>query len=134
MSAILPDLNRRLHEVLSRCGPFDSNAALYTSFTDARIAAWRDRVPDSAYNRAERITALIDALCDQYNTQGNNALVLFLRVLQDTIPAEDACFTDLASLIRDLAPYLAPGTPDAAGPPPALADYLATLRARHSQL
>lgn len=41
--SIPPDLFQRLHKTLLRCGPFDSNAVLYTNFTGARIVAWRER-------------------------------------------------------------------------------------------
>ncbi|HDQ71441.1 MAG TPA: hypothetical protein ENN19_05010 [Chloroflexi bacterium] len=33
----------------SRCGPFDSAASLRATFTEARIHAWRDSVPDGTF-------------------------------------------------------------------------------------
>lgn len=127
MPAIPPDLNNRLIQTLTRCGPFDSNTALYTSFTDARIAAWRDRIPDSAHNRGERITALVDALHDQYNTQGENALVLFLHALCEQIPPADSCQQELATLADELEHTKQPIVSLRHLVPPILDTYLSSL-------
>jgi hypothetical protein len=107
MTGIPTLLQQRLRDTLSRCGLFDSAASLRTVFTDARIYPWRDSVPDSTLNRAERVAALIDALHDQANDQGDNALVLFLRVLAEQTVEATACHAELGQLAADLAHALA---------------------------
>jgi hypothetical protein len=48
------------------------------------------------------VAFLIDALMDQCTADGNNALVLFLRVLADRTSRGDACHAQLANLADTL--------------------------------
>jgi hypothetical protein len=74
-------------------------------FVDARLSPWRDWLPD-APTPAERVLAVIEALSERYNPQGENALVLFLRVLSDNVPLGDACHHELAALAEETAAAL----------------------------
>jgi hypothetical protein len=109
--AIPPELKHRLRTTLLRCGPFESDRALRATFVDARIAPWRDAIPDNTPSRGRRVDDLIDALCDQSNDRGENALVLFLQTLADRANPGDACHHHLAQLAGELAAV----SPDRAG-------------------
>ena len=101
MPGIPPDLARRLHETLNRCGPFDSDRSLRAVFIAARIHPWRDSVPEAA-SRAGRVNAIIAALLEQRDSHGNPALALFVEVLAENIAPGDACHRDLATLAAEL--------------------------------
>ncbi|MBN2392473.1 MAG: GTP-binding protein [Anaerolineae bacterium] len=88
----------QLRETLLRCGPLDSDAALRTLFTDARLYPWRDRIPDSTRTREARVDALIDALLEQRTSRGENALSLLLHILAEKVDPGDACHHDLRVL------------------------------------
>jgi tetratricopeptide (TPR) repeat protein len=101
MPAIPPNLNRRLREILLKCGPFGNENNLRALFSDGRIYPWRDRVPEAS-SPDERVSALINALLDLQDQQGNYVLSLFLRVLADYAPTGDVCREQLAQLDREL--------------------------------
>lgn len=101
MAGLSTDIIGQLREVLLRCGPFDSNRSLRAVFTDGRIYAWRDRVPEAG-SRAGRVDALIDELLDRTNPQGVPALALFAEVLADRVSPGDACRHSLAQVAVDL--------------------------------
>ncbi len=101
MQGLPPDLARRLRETLSRCGPFESDRALRAAFVDARLAPWRDSLPE-ADSRAVRVNALIAALLDRRDIHGNPALVLFVEVLAESVAPGDACHGDLAALAVEM--------------------------------
>lgn len=129
MTGLSPDLSRRLREILTRCGPFDSNTSLRAAFVDARLAPWRDSVPE-ADSRAARVNALIAALLEQRNSHGNPALALFVEVLAESVASGDACHGELAALAAEVQHVLAGET---AGPAFASADPQAALiRARRA--
>ena len=113
--AIPAKLEQRLRRTLLRCGPFESDAALCTVFVDARIAGWRDHIPDSTPSRARRVEAFIESLRDRRNANGEEALVLFLHVLADRTPSGDSCRRELATCAAELA-ALSEVTPDEAPP------------------
>jgi len=95
MSGISSGLYRQLRTTLLSCGPFDSNDQLKAVFVDARISLWRHAIPQTG-SAAGRADAIIGYLTDQYNTQQENALVLFLRVLSERMDPGDICHHDLA--------------------------------------
>ena len=101
MPGIPPELVRRLHETLTNCGPFDSDRSLRATFTDARIYPWRDSIPE-AKSRAARVNALVSALLDQADAQGNPALALFVEVLAGGVSPGDACHGQLVQLASEL--------------------------------
>ncbi len=102
MPAIPAELTQRLRNTLNRCSPLDSDHALRAVFVDARLAPWRDRVPENTSDRAARVNLLIAALCDKTNARGDNALLLLLRVLAEHTPPDDALHNDLAQLAADI--------------------------------
>ena len=101
MPSIPPDLARRLHETLNRCGPFDSDRSLRAVFTDARIHPWRDSVPE-AKSLAACVNAIIAALLKKRDIHGNPALALFVEVLAEQVSPADACHQDLVNLAAEL--------------------------------
>lgn len=101
-AGLAPELLTRLTQVLLRCGPFASDRELRAAFVDARIAAWRDRLPEAS-SRQERVQALVNTLFDQADAQGNSVLLLFVCVLRDHVHAGDACERELQALADALA-------------------------------
>jgi hypothetical protein len=100
--SIPPELYLKLQTILLRCGPFRSDNALSPLFVDSRISQWRDLLP-SRDNPAERAQAVIEKLSERNNAQGENALVLLLRVLRDRTSSGDACCGQLDALANELA-------------------------------
>jgi hypothetical protein len=97
------DLDSRLRNAFDHCEAFESDRALRAVFRDARLYAWRNRVPENNPDRATRIAVLIDTLLDQTNTQGEHGLVLFVHVLTEDISPDDALHAELSTLATDLA-------------------------------
>lgn len=100
-TGISPALSKQLLTTLPRCGPFRSSEELKAVFTDMRISAWRNWVPE-AETRAGRVEALIYHLYDQHDTEGRNALSLFLQVAADRLDPADGCRSELESLVKEL--------------------------------
>jgi len=94
-SGVSSEVYRQLRATLLSCGPFDSNDELKAVFVDARISPWRHAVPQ-AHSAVSRVDAIISYLSDKHNTQQENALVLFLRVLSERVDPGDICHQDLA--------------------------------------
>jgi tetratricopeptide (TPR) repeat protein len=101
MAGISPILYQKLRKTLLMCGPFESDRDLRITFVDTRLFVWRDRLPEASTATA-RAQNLISFLIDKYNNQGENALVLFLHVLQEQISPNDACHSELATLAYEL--------------------------------
>ena len=116
MPAIPPELTHRLYETLLRCGPFDSDRTLRPLFVDARLSAWRDLLPEAS-SRVERARAIVEALSERENPNGDNALALLLRVIAENTPPGDACRGQLATLAEEVAAALRAGALSAAAPP-----------------
>jgi adenylate kinase family enzyme len=109
--SISPNLNTRLREILLRCDEFKTDDALETVFVDERISEWAAALPE-ANSDSMRVQATIEYLTERRNTKGENALVLFLRVIYDPISPNDALHQQLKTLADELeqsAPL--PGTP-----------------------
>lgn len=98
MPVIPSELIRHLHEILARCSALDSDRALRSVFIDPRLAPWFNRVPENTPDRATRVALLIATLWDKADTQGDNALLLFLNVLAESTSIEDALHDELLSL------------------------------------
>lgn len=109
MAGIPANLMQRLKTTLLRCGPFDDDGSLRAIFADARINQWRNTLPN-ATSPADRVQRTIDHLSARYNRQGENALVLLLRVLCEYTPVDDQCCQEFAAFAAELEQY-AP-TPD----------------------
>lgn len=95
-------LRQELKQTLLKCDTFASHESLLAVFTDSRIATWRDEVPETK-TRADRVEQTIAKLFDQSNNKGENALSLFLSVLQDAISEGDALHNWLHQLSVRLA-------------------------------
>lgn len=104
-SGISSDLLQRLRTTLLRCGPFENDSALRTIFIDERISIWCNALPESD-SREKRVNNILDFLHKWKNDAGDNALVLFLRVLSDSKDLRDACKQNLVELAEDLAQAL----------------------------
>lgn len=107
-------LYQRVQAGLSRCSSFDSDRALRALCVDARVARWRDRLPEMTENRTERVRAVIGALIEQFDERGKNALVLLLAVLAENTPPGDILRSELMLLAQEAA-ILETGEPDAIG-------------------
>lgn len=66
-----------------------SDQELRAVFGHPRLRPWRNRVPQS-YSPTGRVDAVVDFLHNKANTDGHNALVLFLTVLSDNMKLEGA--------------------------------------------
>ncbi len=89
-----------LRSILLRCGPFDKNSSLEFVFLDSRINSWYNDLP-KAESKSEQVDVIIKHLYERYNGIGENALVLFLRVLSDYCVNGD-CPQKLAKLANEL--------------------------------
>ncbi len=114
--ALPSELEQRLRAAILRCGPFDSDSSLRAVFIDARIAAWREEIPDNTPSRGRRVAAFIESLLNQSDNNGNNALALVLHVLADRTPPGDSCHRELAEVANAVqnAAITVPGS----APPP----------------
>jgi len=102
MAGLDPELNRQLMATLRRCDAFSSNAELRNVFAmDTRLSPWAYNVPEAG-NPSSRVQAIIAFLHEKANIQGENALVLFLQVLQNLYAPSDAYFRELGALIVNL--------------------------------
>jgi hypothetical protein len=116
--SISPQLYQQVQATLLRCGAFRSDSDLPPLFIDSRISAWRYDLP-SANSTTRRVQAVVDYLLPLSNPNGENALVLFLRVLSDQKSHGDACYGQLGALADALARELKPSTvtaPDSGAP------------------
>jgi len=125
---ISADLIQRLRDVLTRCSALDSDRALRAVFVDERLASWINRVPENTPDRATRVALLVTAFCDKTNAQGDNALILLLRVLAEQISPDDALHNDLNQLADEFSAYppadLATLTSSTSKPVPFMVDDL----------
>ncbi len=96
------DILKRLKSVLLQCGPFSSDGALNAVFVDARLAPWQDSIPH-ADDPQTRVNFTIEFLQDQESADGENALVLLLRILSEDKDPGDACHRRLVQLAHDLS-------------------------------
>lgn len=113
-----PSTLARLRRVLQNCGPFNSDRALQSVFVDTRLSPWASYVPE-AENASARVDALISYLLLRQNSQGENALLLFLQVLRDRTNPKDSC----AGQLEDVINMLQSGPPDPTQSSAPLAKY-----------
>jgi serine/threonine-protein kinase len=100
-SGIPSDLYARLFDALLTCGPVNTDRDLRAMFVDASLRPWRNMLfeSDSPESRSRNT---IDLLYEQQNSVGENALVLFLRVLAKQKSASDSCYQKLLDLAVEL--------------------------------
>ena len=78
---------QEIRGALLECGPIGTDQELRATFSHPRLRPWRNRVPQS-FSPTGRVDAIIDFLHNKANTDGVNALVLFLTVLSDNMKLE----------------------------------------------
>jgi formylglycine-generating enzyme required for sulfatase activity len=101
MANIPPEIYDRLYNALLKSDGFASESQLRTYFDDNRISAWRATLKETRSPDA-RVREVITHLSERHSAQGDNGLVLFLRVLADQTPVNDAQHRELAQLAADL--------------------------------
>ncbi len=87
MSGLSTATYQEIRGALLECGPIGTDQELRAVFSHPRLRPWRNRVPQS-YSPTGRVDAVIDFLHNKANTDGHNALVLFLTVLSDNMRLE----------------------------------------------
>lgn len=97
------DLYGRLRKAFLASPQFASDATLRALFTDARIAPWRDLIPDNTPNRDARVAAITDTLHNRTAIDGQNALALFLYVMAEFTDPGDALHDTFLTLATDLS-------------------------------
>jgi len=94
-------LKKRLTTVLIDCHQFADEREFRALFVDSRIIAWRDKLPQ-ADNIEGRVQLLLSELQNQYDIKGNNALALFLAVLQAQFDPMNALHDQLSRLADEV--------------------------------
>ena len=111
MAGITSELHQQIRTVLLDCGPFDDNSQIRDLFTDSRISPWRFSLP-SRDNIIARVEAYIAFLASKHRADnGQNALVLLLRVLSDRLDEGSDCPHRLTAVANDLAAVLGEANP-----------------------
>lgn len=98
---ITPNLHRKLRDTLLECGLFDTDRQLQAIFVDERLYLWMGRLP-RADNLAHQVDLIIDYLRNKYNKNGDNALVLLLRVLSEELDPRDRCHQRMVGLADEM--------------------------------
>ncbi len=110
-----PDLLRRIREALLASGMFFSPETLRSLFVDARISAWRFRLPTAA-DEAERVRRVIGEFHDQFGADRGhgqtNVLVQLLYVVSDQMSPDDARHATLVALAQEWAALVTPPQPE----------------------
>ena len=113
MSGIPSNLHQQIRAVLLDCGPFDDNNQIRDLFADARISPWRFSLPNRD-NIIARVEAYIAFLAGKNRADdGQNALVLLLRVLSERLDEGGDCPGRLTAVANDLAAVLGGTRPTA---------------------
>jgi hypothetical protein len=102
MPGLPSSLLKRLRASLLDCGPFGSDRALVSVFTDERIAPWKNQVSD-AHSRKERVDLFISDFLNRKNNAGQNVLVLFLQAVYDQAEEDDECHRRLNDMAIEVA-------------------------------
>lgn len=97
-STITPELWEKLCSLVVATGVFDSQLALHSLFKDARLAPWKNQLPEtnSLIGRTDQVLAF---LMDRKTADGRNGLVLFLRVLIGRLKPEDFLASQLLEMV-----------------------------------
>lgn len=97
-------VENRLRQVLMRCAALNSDNSLKAIFVDARLHPFRERLSDceSHYDRVN----MVSSLRQYWSTNGDNLLVLVLRVLAEQTPSGDACHNELVKMAELLEEML----------------------------
>jgi hypothetical protein len=110
MPGLPPPLLRQLRQTLLDCGPFDSDRQLRTVFADARLAPWRNNLPE-ADSRVDRVNFFVADFAERRNRQGRSVLALFVQALHEQADEEDECYSRLDDLAVQVAAATGGGLP-----------------------
>lgn len=114
--AMPPDLHRRIRDALLASGMFFDPETTRSLFVDARLGAWRHRLP-TADNEAERVQRVIAKFFDCFGADRGhgptNVLAHLLYVLRDHFSPEDAHHARLTELADAWAALATPSRPEA---------------------
>ena len=110
MSGLPAPVLKKLKQTLLDCGPFGSDRALLTVFSDERITPWRNSVPE-AYNRRERVDLFVADFLNRRNSAGRSVLVLFLQAVYDQGIEEADCQERLNDVAIEVATALGDALP-----------------------
>lgn len=92
-----PDLMGDARSALLDCRLFDTQEELEALFVDSRIRPFGNRLME-CHSFNERVNMVIARLHNQHNSEGENALGLFLQVLSEQAAEGDMCKQRLANL------------------------------------
>ncbi|NLG42238.1 MAG: hypothetical protein GX547_03255 [Phycisphaerae bacterium] len=107
MPSLAPDILTRLRAALTRCTQLRDDAVLRALFADDRISPWANELPN-ALRASDRVAFVIDTLGDREHAgYGENALVLFLHALRDTVDPRDTLHGELDALADEVKTALA---------------------------
>jgi hypothetical protein len=88
-----------LRQALLDCGPFSEDRQLKAVFRHPSLGPWRDQLPQ-ADSVQDRVDLTIDFLLERNTSDGENVLIVFLRVLGERINPSDACYSRITELAQ----------------------------------
>lgn len=114
-----PEQLIRLRTLLARSRAFDTDITLRALFVDPRILPWRESIV-AAPAVAERVNQLIDLLLDrEHRDLHQNALLLFLHVLGESLPSADKLRYEILAFAAEFtSPITAPASYTRLSSPP----------------
>jgi hypothetical protein len=73
-------------------------------FLDIRIREWRRELQIHSFHRndEEYFMGIVDRFIDNFNKQGENALILFLTVLKERMEEASNCREDITEVLDEL--------------------------------
>jgi hypothetical protein len=104
VKGIPSELSKPLRETLLQCAELIDPADLRGVLSHELLTPWRDSVPTGGSSRT-RVSSVLSHLADQYRTDGQNALVIFLQVLADNYPEDNRLHGQLLQLAERLQAY-----------------------------
>jgi hypothetical protein len=112
VNGIPAKISKPLRDTLLQCEELADPQALRGVLTHQMLTPWRDRVPTGGPTRT-RVTNVISRLVDEYRTDGQNALVIFLRVLAEEYDENSETHGELLCLAERLQAFKGSASPHA---------------------
>ena len=103
-SGIPTELSLPLKNTLLQCGEFTNNQALLAVLAHEMLTPWRYSVAMTNMPKSQ-VDMIISQLADQYRSDGQNALVIFLQVLAENYDEATQLHGDLLDLAERLAAF-----------------------------
>lgn len=104
VSGIPAELSSPLKNTLLQCMEFANTQALQALLAHELLTPWRYSVP-MAHTPRSQVDMVVAQLADQYRTDGQNALVLFLQILAENYDASNQLHGTLLDLAAQLAAF-----------------------------